>query len=55
MAQSVAETILADEEGPPLLVLLNLMASPIFGMLWLLDNTTDRHDSYVDDRTYPHG
>ena len=30
MAQPAAEKMLADEEGCPLLVLFNLMASPIF-------------------------
>ena len=33
MAQSAAEKILADEEGSPLLVLLDLMASPILGVV----------------------
>ena len=43
MAESAAQKLLADDEGCPLLVLLNLMASPIFCMCRLL--TTPVNDT----------
>ena len=54
MAASAAEKMLADDEGGPLLVQFTLMASPIVARCRLLHNTSERHDSYVDDLTCPH-